>query len=97
MIKILTINLNKIIDRNFYPTESTWRSNRRHRPIGIGVQGLADTFCLMRYPFDSFEARKLNKDIFETIYYASMKTSNYLSKERAFHIKEFLVNSSITD
>ncbi|CAN6443852.1 unnamed protein product [Victoria cruziana] len=76
---IITLNLNKIIDVNFYPTETARRSNMRHRPIGIGVQGLADTFILLGMPFDSQEARQLNKDIFETIYYHALKASSELS------------------
>jgi ribonucleoside-diphosphate reductase alpha chain len=77
----VTRNLNKIIDVNYYPVPEAEKSNLRHRPIGIGVQGLADAFILMRFPFDSPEAKKLNRDIFETIYYASMKTSIELAKE----------------
>ncbi len=73
--KVITRNLNKIIDINYYPVEEARRSNMRHRPIGIGVQGLADAFILMRMPFDSDEARALNRDIFETIYFASMTAS----------------------
>ncbi len=77
---VATKNLNKIIDRNWYPVPEARNSNMRHRPIGIGVQGLADAFILMRYPFESEEARKLNTEIFETIYYASMTASKDLSK-----------------
>ncbi|CAN6452556.1 unnamed protein product [Victoria cruziana] len=76
---IITLNLNKIIDVNFYPTETARRSNMRHRPLGIGVQGLADAFILLGMPFDSEEARQLNKDIFETIYYHALKASSELS------------------
>ncbi|GMH25127.1 hypothetical protein Nepgr_026970 [Nepenthes gracilis] len=72
---IVTTNLNKIIDVNYYPAETARKSNFRHRPIGIGVQGLADTFILLGMPFDSPEARQLNKDIFETIYYHALKAS----------------------
>ncbi|MCO5553900.1 hypothetical protein L7F22_007426 [Adiantum nelumboides] len=75
----VTCNLNKIIDENHYPVETARRSNMRHRPIGIGVQGLADAFILMGMPFDSDEAQKLNKDIFETIYYNALKTSAELA------------------
>ncbi len=75
-----TVNLNKIIDENFYPVEEARRSNLRHRPIGLGVQGLADAFIMMRYPFESEEAKALNKEIFETIYYASMTASKDLAK-----------------
>ena len=77
----ITVNLNKIIDENYYPVEEAKNSNLRHRPIGIGVQGLADAFILMRFPFESEEARALNREIFETIYYASMTASKDLAKE----------------
>ncbi len=77
--KVATKNLNKIIDRNYYPVEEARKSNLRHRPIGLGVQGLADVFILLRMPFESEEARRLNKDIFETIYYASMEASMELA------------------
>lgn len=77
----VTKNLNKIIDYNYYPVPEARRSNMRHRPIGLGVQGLADAFILMRFPFDSEEARNLNREIFETIYYASLTASKDLSKE----------------
>ncbi|MBL7926718.1 MAG: ribonucleoside-diphosphate reductase subunit alpha [Bacteroidia bacterium] len=75
----VTKNLNKIIDVNYYPVEEARNSNFRHRPIGIGVQGLADAFILMRYPFESEEAKKLNREIFETIYYASLTASKDLA------------------
>ncbi len=78
---VITKNLNKIIDRNYYPVAEARNSNMRHRPIGIGVQGLADAFILMRFPFDSPEAVQLNKEIHETIYYASMTASKDLSKK----------------
>ena len=80
--KIVTKNLNKIIDMNFYPTEKTNTSNKLHRPIGIGVQGLADVFALMDIPFHSDEARVINKNIFETMYHASLECSNTLSQQR---------------
>lgn len=80
--KIVTRNLNKIIDGNYYPIPETKTSNDRHRPIGLGVQGLADVFLLLRLPFESPEARRLNKDIFETIYFASMEASMDLAKEQ---------------
>ena len=73
--KIVTNNLNKVIDVNFYPTEKTNTSNMRHRPIGIGVQGLADTFIQMGYTFESEEAKTLNKHIFETIYHGALEKS----------------------
>lgn len=75
-----TLNLNKIIDENYYPVEEAKNSNLRHRPIGLGVQGLADAFIMMGYPFESEEARALNREIFETIYYASMTASKDLAK-----------------
>ncbi len=76
----VTKNLNRIIDENYYPIVEARNSNMRHRPIGIGVQGLADAFILLRHPFDSEEARALNKDIFETIYYAAATASKDLAK-----------------
>ncbi|CAN6711589.1 unnamed protein product [Malus baccata var. baccata] len=76
---IVTANLNKIIDVNYYPVDSAKTSNLRNRPIGIGVQGLADTFILLGLPFDSAEAQQLNKDIFETIYYHALKASSELA------------------
>jgi len=78
--RVVTYNLNKIIDVNFYPTEKTRRSNMRHRPIGIGVQGLADVFMLMNIPFTSEAAKQLNKDIFETIYHGALTESCHLAK-----------------
>jgi ribonucleoside-diphosphate reductase alpha chain len=77
---VVTKNLNKIIDVNYYPVPEARNSNMRHRPIGIGVQGLADAFILLRMPFESDEARTLNREIFETIYYASMTASKDLAK-----------------
>jgi ribonucleoside-diphosphate reductase alpha subunit len=78
--KMVTRNLNKVIDKNFYPTENGKRSNMRHRPIGIGVQGLADVFIMLRMSFGSEESRKLNRDIFETIYHASLESSCELAE-----------------
>ena len=75
-----TKNLNKIIDYNYYPVKEAETSNLRHRPIGLGVQGLADVFILLRMPFESDEAKQLNKDIFETIYFAAMTASKDLAK-----------------
>ncbi len=80
--KIVTENLNKIIDTNYYPTEKTKLSNLKHRPIGIGVQGLADVFAKMDIPFDSDEANVVNKKIFETIYHGALEMSNELAKNR---------------
>ncbi len=79
--KHVTKNLNKIIDINYYPVPEAERSNMRHRPIGIGVQGLADTFIKLRMPFDSEEAQRLNEDIHETIYFGAMTASMELSKK----------------
>jgi len=80
--KVVTRNLNKIIDINYYPTEKTRKSNFRHRPIGIGVQGLADAFVLMDVAYSSEQAKEINKNIFETIYHAAMEESMELSKKK---------------
>jgi ribonucleoside-diphosphate reductase alpha chain len=77
---VATKNLNKVIDINYYPVEEARNSNMRHRPIGLGVQGLADAFIMLRMPFESEEAKGLNKDIFETIYFAAMTASKDLAK-----------------
>ncbi|MBK8700263.1 MAG: ribonucleoside-diphosphate reductase subunit alpha [Saprospiraceae bacterium] len=83
--RVVTRNLNKVIDINYYPIEEARNSNMRHRPIGIGVQGLADTFMMLRMPFDSDEAVQLNKDIFETIYHAALTESCRIAeKEGAY-------------
>ena len=79
--KSITRNLNKVIDRNYYPVAEAKNSNMRHRPIGLGVQGLADTFIKLRLPFDSDEAKALNSEIFETIYFASLTSSCEVAKE----------------
>lgn len=79
--RTVTRNLNKVIDINYYPIDEAKNSNLRHRPIGIGVQGLADAFIMMRYPFESTEAKMLNRAIFETIYFASLTESCALAKE----------------
>ncbi|MEI2693659.1 MAG: ribonucleoside-diphosphate reductase subunit alpha [Saprospiraceae bacterium] len=79
--RVITRNLNRIIDINYYPIPEARNSNFRHRPIGIGVQGLADAFILMRMPFDSEAARQLNREIFETIYYAAVSESCELAKK----------------
>lgn len=79
--RIVTRNLNKVIDINYYPIQEAKNSNMRHRPVGIGVQGLADAFLLLRLPFESEEARQLNRDIFETIYFAAMSESCQMAKE----------------
>ena len=80
--KRLVCNLDRVIDKNFYPTEATRRSNFRHRPIGIGVQGLADVFARMKYPYDSPSAMHLNKRIFAHIYFAALESSVELAKEK---------------
>ncbi len=77
----VTKNLNRVIDRNFYPVKEAENSNMRHRPVGLGVQGLADTFILLRLPFTSDAAKKLNQEIFETLYYAAVTASMELAKE----------------
>eukprot|EP01013_Petalomonas_cantuscygni_P017030 TRINITY_DN34132_c0_g1_i1.p1 TRINITY_DN34132_c0_g1~~TRINITY_DN34132_c0_g1_i1.p1 ORF type:complete len:872 (+),score=223.88 TRINITY_DN34132_c0_g1_i1:70-2616(+) len=81
-VRVVTRNLNRVIDINWYPTKETRTSNFRHRPVGIGVQGLADVFLMLRLPFCCDEAKMLNEAIFETIYYASMDMSCDLAKER---------------
>jgi ribonucleoside-diphosphate reductase alpha chain len=81
MTRIVVYNLNRVIDINFYPTEKTRRSNMRHRPVGVGVQGLADVFLLMGYSFVSEEARLLNRRIFETIYHAALTESCAIAKK----------------
>ena len=85
--KVIANNLNKIIDINYYPTPKTKRSNLNHRPIGIGVQGLADVFILMDTPFDSEEAKVININIFKTIYHAALEKSLELSQDRIADIK----------
>ena len=95
--KVVTRNLNKVIDVNYYPVQEAENSNRRHRPIGIGVQGLADTFAMLRYPFDSLDAKNLNRDIFETMYHASLEASNELAIERETMITEYKQLSGITN
>ena len=89
--KIVTENLNKIININFYPTDKTKRSNLNHRPIGIGVQGLADVFILLDLPFESDEAKIINKNIFKTIYHAALEQSNELAKERVNGINHLIM------
>ena len=79
--KRVTKNLNKVIDRNYYPVKEAENSNFRHRPIGLGVQGLADTFIKLRMPFTSDEAKKLNQEIFETLYFAAVTASMEMAKE----------------
>jgi ribonucleoside-diphosphate reductase alpha subunit len=86
--KVIARNLNKVIDVNYYPVEEAERSNKRHRPIGMGVQGLADAFCKLGMAFESPEAKQLNKDIFETIYYGAMEASIEIA-EKLGHYETF--------
>jgi ribonucleoside-diphosphate reductase alpha chain len=79
--KRVTRNLNKVIDRNYYPVKEAENSNMRHRPVGLGVQGLADAFIMMRLPFTSDEAKQVNQDIFETLYFAAVTASMEMAKE----------------
>lgn len=83
VVKVVAYNLNRIIDVNYYPVKEAERSNMRHRPIGIGVQGLADAFMALRLPFDSPEARQLNLQIFETIYHAAIESSCDMARDYA--------------
>lgn len=96
IVKTVTKNLNKVIDINFYPVEKARVSNLKHRPIGIGVQGLADVFMIMKYPFESKEASKLNSEIFETIYHAAVEASMELSKKRR-GIIDNIINNPLND
>ena len=95
--KVVTGNLNRIIDVNFYPTIKTERSNLLHRPIGIGVQGLADTFILMDIPFHSEQAKGVNKLIFETIYHAALERSNEIAISRRDNVCNIRSNISEDD
>ena len=79
--KRVTRNLNKVIDRNYYPVKEAENSNLRHRPVGLGVQGLADAFIMLRMPFTSDEAKALNQEIFETLYFAAVTASMEMAKE----------------
>ena len=92
----MTKNLDRVIDANFYPVPEARNSNMRHRPIGIGVQGLADAFMLMDIPYHSQRAIEINKKIFETIYYAALCESNDIAKFRYEYIKsnEKLINDT---
>jgi ribonucleotide reductase alpha subunit len=89
VVKIITKNLNKVIDINYYPVPQTETSNKRHRPVGIGVQGLADVFAILKLPFDSDGAKEVNRKIFENIYYASLEMSMEISKKREIKIKRY--------
>ena len=92
VVRVITRNLNRVIDINYYPTTKTRVSNMRHRPIGIGVQGLADVFFMLDLAFQSDEARTINRLIFETIYHAALLESNEMAKERAIY---FAANPTI--
>ena len=89
MTKMIVRNLNKVIDVNYYPIPETRNSNMKHRPIGIGVQGLADVFAMLKIPFDSEEAIEINKKIFEHIYYSALEASMDLSRKREKHMKKY--------
>lgn len=97
VVKVITKNLNKVIDKNFYPIEKGRVSNLKNRPIGIGVQGLADVFMILKHPFESVEASNINKDIFETIYHAAVEASMELSKKRYNIINKILAKESDED
>lgn len=88
VVKKVVRNMDKVIDRNFYPTPETLRSNMLHRPIGIGIQGLADVYMMMRYPYESQEAADLNRDISETMYHAVLEASMEIARERTLWIQE---------
>jgi ribonucleotide reductase alpha subunit len=96
VVKLAVVNLNKIIDKNYYPTEKTRLSNMKTRPIGIGVQGLADVFCMMRMPFDSPAAADLNRRIFETMYYAALSQSTRICREEQTRTKKPAAYPSMT-
>jgi ribonucleotide reductase alpha subunit len=89
VVKMVTRNLNKVIDYNYYPVIEAERSNRRHRPIGIGIQGLADVFALMKLPFDSAEAAVVNRKIAENMYFAACESSMELARKRKKHVQEY--------
>ena len=90
VVRFIVRSMEKVIDKNFYPIPETRRSNMRHRPIGIGIQGLADAYILMRYPYESPEAHELNKYIAETIYYSALDESCAIAKERTEMIQKYL-------
>jgi len=85
--KVITKNLNKVIDGNYYPLEEARRSNLKHRPVGIGINGLSDLFMILRIPFESAEARELNKQIFETLYHGALESSMEIAKKRHISIQ----------
>jgi len=89
VVRRIVKNLNNVIDLNFYPVEETKRSNLKHRPVGIGVQGLADVYAQFKYPFDSDEAKQLNREIFAVIYYTACQMSMELARDRNERMVEF--------
>jgi ribonucleoside-diphosphate reductase subunit M1 len=89
IVKKITYNMDKVIDRNFYPTPETRNSNMLHRPIGIGIQGLADVYMMLRMPYESVEASDINRDISETMYHASLEASMEIAKERSKNINAY--------
>ena len=89
VVKQVVKNLNKIIDYNYYPVKEAENSNRRHRPVGTGVQGLADLFAMLKIAFDSEEARVLNRKIFENMYYAALESSMEIARKRAKYVREY--------
>ncbi len=95
--KVVTYNLNRIIDVNFYPTEKTRRSNLRHRPIGIGVQGLADVFMMMDLPFSADKSKQINRDIFETIYHAALEQSCEIAEARFKLLEPLALDDNFSD
>jgi ribonucleotide reductase alpha subunit len=95
--KVVTFNLNRIIDVNFYPTEKTRRSNLRHRPIGIGVQGLADVFMMLDLPFSADKSKQINRDIFETIYHAALEQSCEIAEARFKLLEPLAIDDDFSD
>jgi ribonucleotide reductase alpha subunit len=95
--KVVTFNLNRIIDVNFYPTEKTRRSNLRHRPIGIGVQGLADVFMMLDLPFSADKSKQINRDIFETIYHAALEQSCEIAEARFKLLEPLALDDDFSD
>ena len=95
--KVVTYNLNRVIDVNFYPTDKTKRSNMRHRPIGIGVQGLADVFMQMGLPFSADESKQINRYIFETIYHAALEQSCEIAEERYLLLEPLANGDNFSD
>lgn len=94
VVRFIVRSMEKVINKNFYPIPETRRSNMRHRPIGVGIQGLADAYILMRYPYESPEAHALNMHIAETIYYAALSESCAISKQRAEWIRDWKETTS---